>query len=182
MQIKGTDSRRRAIPFEPHELVHAAIVQGLKEHGGNDWIYWSPKDGLKLESPVIASKNPVDGTWEATAQGVCLIGKTKIATDQFYDAKRCSFKIAYKSAKDDLGLPDLKVLTFVFEFVETNPSKTTGPVPPKSVPVSPPVKGELVQEAAKPATKVEVKAEVKVEPAKKEPAVKQETKAETKTD
>jgi hypothetical protein len=126
MLIKTIDREGSAVPHAPAELVYAAVVKGLKQKNSPEWIYWAPKQAVRVEGKVESTTNPLDQTWQASATGECSIGKTSVRTEKFYDAKKCTFSVVYKSSKDELGLPDIEIVSFKFDEIETNPAKMVG--------------------------------------------------------
>jgi hypothetical protein len=86
----------------------------------------------------------VNGVWEAWAEGTVNVGKTIGATDLFHKPVPHTFKLHYKLAKDEWGIPDIAIVG-VPELtpIERDPSKMAGPIP------ADPVGLALVQEGPK---------------------------------
>lgn len=110
MLIKAVTRQGTAVPYSPEEALPFAVEYGTKMLSTNDKIYWVIKESVKQDS-IHYNKMP-DGTWEAIAEGTANIGHTLASQDLFMDAKSTRFKVQYKPGKDDLGLPDIKVLSF----------------------------------------------------------------------
>lgn len=146
MLIKRIDAKGRAVPMTPEEALYAALVSGCKNKSDSEWVLWAQKDGIKLDSPVSHHTDTITGNWEATAKGTCLIGKTKVFSDKFYDPKKCTFSVSYKNTKDEIGLPDIEVTAFTFSPIETNPAKQAGAIQVDNSTAAPLVVGELIPE------------------------------------
>lgn len=144
MLLKRIDGKGQAVPMTPAEALYHAVVGGLKGINSQEFVYWTPKGSVKASSPVAFFTHP-DGVWEATAEGEFMLGKTRVRDDQFFDAKKATFRIGYKSSKDEIGLPDITVTSFSYELVQTNPSRASGPVDNTQV-EAPLVTGELTPE------------------------------------
>jgi len=128
MLIRSVDRTGEPVLFTPRDALPFALQKGMKLKNTLDRIYWVMIDGLTVDSfsslntPADATKKKDKGGWQASATGKVDIGYTDAKTDKFYDAKSYKFKIEYRSSKDGLGLPDIKVTSFEFQPLSNNPA------------------------------------------------------------
>ena len=127
MLIKGVDKSGKAIPIAPKDAIPNAVQYGVKSKNTSDSVFWVDPKSVKV---TAFHHTPIDekGNWVAHAHGEAMIGKTTVANDRFHLAKPHTFKMRFSSAKDDFGIPDIKVDEFDIEAMETNPSKLIGNV------------------------------------------------------
>lgn len=129
MLIKGINKKGDAIPYSPFEALPTAVTRAAKAMNTLEMIYWVDKS--TVEASAFRSSTPdKNGYWEAWAEGTVSVGRTKTKGPVFYVPKKHSFKIHYKSAKDEFGIPDIAMASPpVIDTIETNPSKMIGFTP-----------------------------------------------------
>ena len=110
MLIKAVTRQGNPVPYSPEEALPYAVEYGVKSMNTQERVYWVLKNTVQKDS--IHYNNLPDGGWEAVAEGSASIGHTVTSTDAFMDAKNTKFKIHYKPGKDELGLPDIKIVSF----------------------------------------------------------------------
>jgi hypothetical protein len=113
------------IPYSPSEALPYAVEYGVKSLNTQDSVHWTLKKSVEsgdMHHVTVPQNNRRyrDG-WEATATGTVMIGKTCTKTDRFFEPRKHSFSIKYKSSVDELGLPDLEIVSFKTELISTNP-------------------------------------------------------------
>ena len=127
MQIKAATKSGKPVLYTPKELVRAAVLYAVKMQNTKEKIWWAHEKTINLISfnskdvPVTSKKS--DKKFNAHAIGTVDIGYTDIKTDKFFVAKPYTFNIEYVSAKDNLGLPDIKIVKASMTPVQKNPSK-----------------------------------------------------------
>jgi hypothetical protein len=125
MLIKNKTRKGDPIPYSAEEALPFAIERGARSKNDSKQIFWVEKGTVKKVSFSFLD-NPVDGKWEAKAEGSANIGYTDVKTDKFFKAKPYSFVIVYKSSKDNLGLPDISIVSMEMKPLEQNPKKLMG--------------------------------------------------------
>lgn len=110
MLIKTISNRGDAIPYTPEESLPFAVEYGMRMKTDQKYVYWLVRQSIKLAS--IHFRKEALGSWEASANGTAMVGRTNIATDRFTTPKEYQFSIRYKPGKDNLGLPDIQVIEF----------------------------------------------------------------------
>lgn len=135
MLIKGTDRKGNAIPMNAQESLAAAIGRACKALNTLERVYCPDLRTVKVEGQVKSLVGK-DGLWEAWAEGTADIGFENTKTGNFHHPAPHTFKIHYKLAKDEWGLPDLEMVdTPEVTPIERNPSKLAGgPIPVAEVP------------------------------------------------
>lgn len=113
MLIKAVTRQGTAVPYSPEEALPFAVEYGTKRLSTSEKIYWVIRDSVKQDS--IHYNQLPEGSWEAVAEGTAKIGHTVTAQDLFMEPKETKFKIHYRPGKDELGLPDIKVVLFETE-------------------------------------------------------------------
>lgn len=110
MLIKTISSKGAPIPYTPEEALPFAVEYGVRAMSDDVRVYWTVRESIKQGS-IHYNKLP-DGSWEAIADGSAHVGYSSTKDDRFHDAKPIKFKIQYKPTKDNLGLPDIQVVSF----------------------------------------------------------------------
>lgn len=141
MFIKGIDKRGNAIRHQPADCVGQAVLYGLKKKSTPGTLYWLQPGSVQISGGESSPKG-TEGEFEATYHGTCLVGRTDVKTDRFYEAKPHTFEVGFASAKDEIGAPDIAVTGFRCEAAETNPSRNVGHVDRTNV-AKPAPMGEL---------------------------------------
>jgi hypothetical protein len=108
MLIKSMKGRGKPAIHSPEEALRFAIEYAVSGKSTKEKIFWVKKNDFKV-SKQHSTVNK--GGWEAHAQGTLMLGHTVVATDKFHRPAEHNFVIHYKTAKDDLGLPDLEVVS-----------------------------------------------------------------------
>lgn len=114
-----------AIPYSPEESLPFAIEYGASLQNTKEKIFWVLRGSVKKES-FSSFINPANKSWEATAAGTALVGFTDVRTDEFHKAKPHRFTINYKASADELGLPDVKVVSMKMDPIDMNPQRHMG--------------------------------------------------------
>lgn len=132
MLIKSITKKGDPIPMSAEECLPSAITYGLKGMNKSEWVLWALTKTLTKSKFTVSPKDA--GNWEAAAEGQVMVGKTEVRTDKFHTTKLHNFKVRYKSEKDSLGLPDIKIVDFECVPAETNPSVMVGEAPTNESP------------------------------------------------
>lgn len=109
MLIKSVTKDGTAIPLTPEEALTPAVAIGLSTKNNSEFIFWTHE---KAHATSLSSHPKDDGGYEAFAEGTCVVGKTRVKDDQFFDGKPHTFKIHYGSSKDEIGAPHVAVTSF----------------------------------------------------------------------
>lgn len=128
MLIKSVTTKGDAVSFTPAEALIHAVKIGLSSKNGSNFIYWSNDKAVPTSKFVVQNVDN-ENNYEAFAEGVVNAGKTSVSSDMFFAPTAHHFSIHYKSAKDDMGLPHLQVVSFSLNKVNTNPAENVGPIP-----------------------------------------------------
>lgn len=121
MLVKQVSKKGDAVPYEPAEVLATAIAYGVKTQNTSEKIFWV-LGGSITKGTFDSLNKSIDKSWHATATGTAKIGFTETKTDQFHEPRLYNFKVKYSSAKDSLGLPDIKIDEFEMEPIERNPA------------------------------------------------------------
>lgn len=130
MLIKQVTKKGDAIPLSPQEALKPALQRALAAQSTAQKVLWL--DGAVLIADSVQVTQGDGDLYEAVATGTCMVGHTITETDQFHNARPHSFRVHYRSAKDDIGVPDIDIVSAVFSRTPQNFSK--GPeaaAPPK---------------------------------------------------
>jgi hypothetical protein len=120
MIIKAVTAKGDAVPMTAEEAVGKAIVAALVTKNTTDMVFWADTTAAKINRPIRSMNHP-DG-WEAWVTGEVPVGKTRTMDDQFFTPKPHTFAVHYKLAKDDLGMPSLKIVDFSMAPIQSNPA------------------------------------------------------------
>lgn len=118
-QIKAVN-RKTGVPLlrAPKDLLAEALTDAMKTLSDDTWLYWVMKESITISKfdslETIDPLEPKVKGWHAHASGKVDLGKTNVTTDRFHEPRSFAFTIEYKSDKDHLGLPDLKVIQASF--------------------------------------------------------------------
>jgi hypothetical protein len=114
----------------PEEALKPAVERACKALNTLETVYWV--DRRTIKSTDVKSLLGKDKLWEAWAEGTAKIGKTITQTGgKFHVPKEHTFKIHYKLAKDEWGIPDIAIIDIPELIpVEKNPAKLIGPLTP----------------------------------------------------
>lgn len=119
MLIKQVTRKGEPVLYTPKESLPFAVEYGVKKKSTQERVYWVLKDSItEKQTQVIQSGKE----WEAVAEGSAKIGYTDSKTDRFYEAKPHTYKVRFKPKRDDLGLPDIEVVSFEMSPVNQNPA------------------------------------------------------------
>ena len=161
MHIKAMGKNGKVVPYSPTESLDRALLIAIRWKNTPERIYCIEPGSVK--GPVaISSQDPASGTWTAKASGEVRLGYTVAKTDEFHVARGYYFEVEYASTRDELNLPDVRVLHASFTIKETNPARTMGfpdklevtPAPPTPAPT--PVLARRKPPATSPATPPQV--------------------------
>lgn len=128
MLIKGVTKKGDAIPLSPREALSAAVGIGLSQKNDESFVFWLGSKDIEVEASQFHVTTKPEDQYDAVAEGLCLVGKTRVKDDKFYVARKHAFKIHYRSAKDEIGVPHVEVTDFEAVPVETNPANLVGEV------------------------------------------------------
>lgn len=146
MLIKATTAKGVAVPYSAQESLRFAVQYGAKAKNNSDYVYWLGSQKIEEET-FQAHNDEKTGQWkEAFASGYAYIGKTRVSDDKFFIEKKVHFKVHYALSTDAIGLPDLKIVSFEMDQLETNPAKNVGAVVIEKNEALPIVSGDLVIE------------------------------------
>jgi hypothetical protein len=127
MLIKGT-KKGNAIPMDPKTAVKHAVGRACKVMNTLETVYWADSRTVKLNPDGLKFMTDKDGVWEAWAEGTANIGKTVTKTGLFHKPRPHAFKLHYKLAKDEWGIPDIALMSPPeVAPVENNPAKMLVP-------------------------------------------------------
>jgi hypothetical protein len=125
MIIKAVTKKGDVVPQTAEEALKPAIIAALKTKNTQEVVYWADPTGTAVDS--FRTTNTGDnGTWEAWATGSTMVGKTTTKDDRFFDPKPHLFDVHYKLGKNDIGLPEVVVVSFAMQPVNTNPQAHIG--------------------------------------------------------
>lgn len=121
MLIKQITKKGDAVPLTPQEALKHALQRALAFLSEPGKVYWL---GAEVVSADELSVTQGEGdSYEAVASGSCYVGHTLTAEDKFFTAKPHSFRVHYRSSKDDIGVPDISIVSCNFEKAPANFSK-----------------------------------------------------------
>lgn len=128
MLIKGTTRKGDPIPMDARGALKAAVERLCKAVNTLETVYWVDKRTIK--ETKFQSLVDKDGKWEAWAEGTANIGKTDAKTNHFHKPRPHTFKVHYRLAKDEWGIPDIEIVSPPeFAAIDRNPWNSTGPIP-----------------------------------------------------
>jgi hypothetical protein len=125
MIIKSVAKNGDAVEYNPEEALAPAVTIAAAKQLNKEFVFWV---GSTPKASSFRSAPQNGGGYEAFAEGIVEIGKTRINDDKFFLAKPYSFSIHYRSSKDEIGAPHIDVVSFTYEPTDRNPSKVSGPV------------------------------------------------------
>jgi hypothetical protein len=127
MQIKATTKSGQAILYTPRELVRAAVLYAVKLQNTSKKIWWAMEKSINVvnfsckDVPHTSKKQAKK--FNAHAIGTVDIGYTDVKTDRFFTPRPYTFEVEYVSARDNIGLPDIKITKAVMVPIQKNQSK-----------------------------------------------------------
>jgi hypothetical protein len=95
----------KAVPLTPEEKVAQALKVGVSEHYPDraTWV-----KSMSIDSHDVTQLD--DKKTRIKAHGNCTLGFKCLKRDAILMDKNCKFEIDLEDIKDELGLPDVKVL------------------------------------------------------------------------
>lgn len=129
MLIKGTDGKGNAVPLSPEEALKPAVGRACKALNTLEKVYCADARTIQGDGQVKSLMHQ-NGVWEAWAEGTANIGYVDTKTGHFHLPVPHTFKLHYRLAKDEWGLPDIEMATAPeIVPIERDPSKMVGPLP-----------------------------------------------------
>ena len=110
MTIKGVQNGK-AIPMGAKESLPKAVILACSQSQDDAFIYWAKEETMDVTTFNVQDAG-TPGIWVAQTAGTVMVGKTKKQTDQFFEPKKYNFKITFRNASDNLGLPTIKLDSF----------------------------------------------------------------------
>jgi hypothetical protein len=117
--IKKGPQRGTPILYTAEEAAPFAVERAVKATNTKEKIFWVLKKSIKVGS--FSSHQGTPDSYEAWITGTANVGYTDVATDKFHVAKNHSFKVHYKSSKDEHGAPDIAIVDCEIQPISGNP-------------------------------------------------------------
>lgn len=112
MLIKSVTKKGDAIAMSPEECLEAALIRAAEAESDGEYINWVVKGSLKPSSFNFHYTDKAKNQWEANSEGTVEIGRTEVASDRFFVARKINYKVQYNSVKDELGQHDIEVSSY----------------------------------------------------------------------